>query len=71
MAIVTWHELEQNTLCSPLEVGQALHRGVEVELSSFVVKLCLHCIEMCSNITLTEPRIACLQLVQLINCEEV
>ena len=71
MALVTWYELEQNTPCSPLKVGQALHRGVEVELSSFVVKLYLSCIEMDSNITLTEPRIAYWKRVELLNCEEV
>lgn len=57
--------------CWPLKVGQALHRGVEVALSSFVVKLYLSCIEMDSNVSLTEPRIACLKLVELLNCEEV
>lgn len=40
-------------LCSPLKVGQALHRGVEVELSSLVVKLYLSCTERDSNISIT------------------
>lgn len=62
MATVTWYELEQNMPCWPLKVGQALHRGVEVALSSFVVKLYLSCIEMDSNISLTEPRIACFEV---------
>lgn len=36
---------------------QALHRGVDAELSSFVLKFYLSCTEMDSSITLAIPRI--------------
>lgn len=50
---------------------QALHGGVDAELSPFVLKFYLSCIEMDSNITLARPRIVYVKLVESLNCEEV